>query len=813
MPIPDLYIDELQAPFPFDSIYPEQLRFMHEFKKVLDARISTKDTKKASTGLIEMPTGTGKTVTILTLALAYQHAHPDIGKIFFCTRTIGEMTKCLQELKKVYAYQSEIFGTKDQHFLALGVSSRKNLCVNETAIEEIDGERVSSKCRELTVNGNCGYKIGYTNKFDPSNRGPAQPVQSAYPSNDLARDRIPRGVFSVDDLKLQGIEQGWCPYYSSRKFVDFANVVVFSYQFLIDEKVSASIPFLNSPQIAATAGSTSGLNPSSSSPLSSIAIFDEAHNIDDVCIESLTVKLSKETIEKAAVNVKKLSNEVEKVKATEYTKLQDEVDRLMKGLIRAGQVSEAAAESIKVSNEEKSMIIPGSIRKAENFVSQLNCCLAFLKNYIKVDKSKVEGPLMVLHKLNEAENIEQRSLKGFSLRLRSLVSTLEILDLTQFQPISAVCNFLSLLASHQKGFAILSDPFPETEGVYEPMCELICLDPSIAFSKVTNKFQSVLLTSGTLSPISIYKKLLQLPNLISSVNLSISLPREAIKPLIVSRGNDNALLSTKFELREDPEVLMNYGHLIEELLSNAVTDGIVVFFPSKLYMRKICMFWFESGLLSRLANLRPLFFETEDVIETTYALSNYKKACDAGSGAVFFAVARGKVSEGIDFDKHYGRCVVVIGVPYQYVLSRKLRARLEYYATVHGIKESEFLSFDAMRATSQCIGRVLRNKQDYGVMILADYRYAKSDKRDKLPNWIKEKLEFSGLNVDLTVSGCRDFLLNVTQTDPNQEKNRVISELGASEWRNWVNKEILGAGKAGNFQKQEENDSMDFMEV
>jgi DNA excision repair protein ERCC-2 len=31
---------------------------------------------------------------------------------------------------------------------------------------------------------------------------------------------------------------------------------------------------------------------------------------------------------------------------------------------------------------------------------------------------------------------------------------------------------------------------------------------------------------------------------------------------------------------------------------------------------------------------------------------------------------------------------------------------------------------DAMRQASQCMGRVIRSKTDYGIMILADQRYA-----------------------------------------------------------------------------------------
>lgn len=35
-----------------------------------------------------------------------------------------------------------------------------------------------------------------------------------------------------------------------------------------------------------------------------------------------------------------------------------------------------------------------------------------------------------------------------------------------------------------------------------------------------------------------------------------------------------------------------------------------------------------------------VFIETPDVVETTLALDNYRKACDCGRGAVFFSVAR-----------------------------------------------------------------------------------------------------------------------------------------------------------------------------
>ena len=45
------------------------------------------------------------------------------------------------------------------------------------------------------------------------------------------------------------------------------------------------------------------------------------------------------------------------------------------------------------------------------------------------------------------------------------------------------------------------------------------------------------------------------------------------------------------------------------------------------------------------------------------------------------------------------------------------RARLEYMREMFQIKESDFLAFDAIRQAAQCVGRVIRSKADYGMMV------------------------------------------------------------------------------------------------
>ena len=56
-------MDELPVIFPYDYIYPEQYAYMLELKRTLDAKGHC---------VLEMPSGTGKTVSLLSLVIAYK---------------------------------------------------------------------------------------------------------------------------------------------------------------------------------------------------------------------------------------------------------------------------------------------------------------------------------------------------------------------------------------------------------------------------------------------------------------------------------------------------------------------------------------------------------------------------------------------------------------------------------------------------------------------------------------------------------------------------------------------------------------------
>ncbi|KAG0622062.1 hypothetical protein M758_3G068900, partial [Ceratodon purpureus] len=56
------------------------------------------------------------------------------------------------------------------------------------------------------------------------------------------------------------------------------------------------------------------------------------------------------------------------------------------------------------------------------------------------------------------------------------------------------------------------------------------------------------------------------------------------------------------------------------------------------------------------------------------------------------------------------------------------------------------------RQAAQCVGRVIRSKADYGMMIFADKRYDRHDKRSKLLGWILSHLRDAHLNLSTDMS-------------------------------------------------------------
>ncbi|ESQ36609.1 hypothetical protein EUTSA_v10006888mg [Eutrema salsugineum] len=722
-------IEDVTVYFPYENIYPEQYEYMVELKRSLDAKGHC---------LLEMPTGTGKTIALLSLITSYRLSRPDSPiKLVYCTRTVHEMEKTLAELKLLHEYQVRHLGSQAK-ILAIGLSSRKNLCVNPKVLAAENRDSVDAACRKRTAS--------WVRALSAEN--PNVELCDYFENYEKAAENalLPPGVYTLEDLRTFGKNRGWCPYFLARHMVQFANVIVYSYQYLLDPKVAGII--------------------SKELQKETVVVFDEAHNIDNVCIEALSVSVRRVTLEGANRNLNKIRQEIDRFKATDAGRLRAEYNRLVEGLALRGDLSgtDQWLANPALPHDILKEAVPGNIRRAEHFVHVLRRLLQYLGGRLDTDNVEKESPVSFVSSLNSQAGIEQKTLKFCYDRLQSLMLTLEITDTDDFLPIQTVCDFATLVGTYARGFSIIIEPYDERmPHIPDPILQLSCHDASLAIKPVFDRFQSVVITSGTLSPIDLYPRLLSF-NPVVSRSFKMSMTRDCICPMVLTRGSDQLPVSTKFDMRSDPGVVRNYGKFLVEMVS-IVPDGVVCFFVSYSYMDGIIATWNETGILKEIMQQKLVFIETQDVVETTLALDNYRRACDCGRGAVFFSVARGKVAEGIDFDRHYGRLVVMFGVPFQYTLSKILLARLEYLRDTFQIKEGDFLTFDALRQAAQCVGRVIRSKADYGMMIFADKRYSRHDKRSKLPGWILSHLRDAHLNLstDMAIHIAREFLRKMAQ--------------------------------------------------
>lgn len=537
----------------------------------------------------------------------------------------------------------------------------------------------------------------------------------------------------------------------------FCNVIIYSYHYLLDPKIAERV----SRELSKDC----------------IVVFDEAHNIDNVCIESLSIDLTEDSLRKATRGANNLERKIQDMKGTDAEKLQNEYSKLVEGLREAEQArdEEQFISNPVLPDDLLKEAVPGNIRRAEHFVTFLKRFIEYLKTRMKVTHTISETPPSFLTHVKDLTFIERKPLRFCAERLTSLVRTLELINIEDYQPLQEVATFATLVATYDKGFLLILEPFEsEAATVPNPILHFACLDAAIAIKPVFDRFSSVIITSGTLSPLEMYPKMLGFTAVMQE-SYSMTLARRSFLPMIVTRGSDQAQISSGFQIRNDPGVVRNYGNVLLEF-SRITPDGIVVFFPSYLYMESIISMWQGMGILDSIWNYKLILVETPDAQESSLALETYRTACCNGRGAILLCVARGKVSEGIDFDHHYGRAVLCIGVPFQYTESRILKARLEFLRENYRIRENDFLSFDAMRHAAQCLGRVLRGKDDYGVMVLADRRYQK--KRSQLPKWISQAMLESetNLSTDMSVATAKNFLRTMAQ--PFKAKDQE----GISTW-------------------------------
>lgn len=217
--------------------------------------------------------------------------------------------------------------------------------------------------------------------------------------------------------------------------------------------------------------------------------------------------------------------------------------------------------------------------------------------------------------------------------------------------------------------------------------------------------------------------------------------------------------------------MKSLGESIVELC-DSVRDGLLVFFASYAVMDLCTDFWKKNGIWSKIETKRPIYCETKDkssdVLKET--MKKYCNSIDKNNGAIFMAVLRGKVSEGMDFPDMYGRATIIVGIPFANCGDKKITSKMTYMdgrrsADINVQSGSEWYCLDAMRAVNQAIGRVIRHKDDYGAILLCDNRFNEMDNQRYLSTWVIENPNIRKLrNFQTMTQQLKEFFSHCEET-------------------------------------------------
>ncbi|MGH0156996.1 UNVERIFIED_CONTAM: hypothetical protein FKN15_032929 [Acipenser sinensis] len=273
-----------------------------------------------------------------------------------------------------------------------------------------------------------------------------------------------------------------------------------------------------------------------------------------------------------------------------------------------------------------------------------------------------------------------------------------------------------------------------------------CFSPGFSMNELVRQgVRSIILTSGTLSPLSSFTSEMQIEFPVTLENPHV-IDKHQIFVGIVPKGPDGIQLSSAFDKRFTPDYMASLGKTVTNV-GRVVPHGLLVFFSSYPVMDKTIEYWKDNGHSSRIEDIKPMFVEPRNKGAFTEVMDGYyaKVSDPKTNGASFFAVCRGKASEGLDFSDTNGRAVIITGLPFPPRMDPKVILKMQFLDEMRrkatgGVKflsGQEWYRQQASRAVNQAIGRVIRHRQDFGAIFLCDHRFMNTDARAQLPSWVR----------------------------------------------------------------------------
>jgi len=319
---------------------------------------------------------------------------------------------------------------------------------------------------------------------------------------------------------------------------------------------------------------------------------------------------------------------------------------------------------------------------------------------------------------------------------------------------------------------------------WECHLHLDLLTPGPLMQELSNECRTVVLASGSLSPIpSLCAELNLFPadGPLSPVRSSKPNPSTGSSPIIQKRLQNQpmpleadhvvdlnkqlfALSIGHFpdgsELRvsqkhySQADFLPKLGDALVRIVTGIPVGGVLVFLPSYALLRKCERAWNPNGI--RRSNRRAWWSQNDEpeegssvwdrlkavkhnvIVEPSGGRQDefeerkeeYMESVRTEGGCVLLAVYRGKMSEGISFNDNNARGVVCIGLPLPSVFALPVKVKMDYNDEQRKLRNRtdllpgrEWYHQQAYRAIAQALGRCIRHAADYGAIFLLDIRH------------------------------------------------------------------------------------------
>ena len=114
---------------------------------------------------------------------------------------------------------------------------------------------------------------------------------------------------NIEDLLLYGKDTGICPYYGSRAMIPISDIILCNYPYVIDYRVNEELMrHLDK---------------------NSVVLIDETHNIDDVCVDSMSIRIDKYILYRSLENLNLISREYDKRKEENFDMFKKEYNKFI----------------------------------------------------------------------------------------------------------------------------------------------------------------------------------------------------------------------------------------------------------------------------------------------------------------------------------------------------------------------------------------------------------------------------------------------------------------------------------------------------